>query len=132
MIKITNGQASALSAQIIADLFADPARQFPVADAFHLSDAIQLIQARVPAYKKQLRKIIEDNGGMIDAKGLISYADDEGAEIAQKQIDQLNAIEIEIAVDPVAISSQWPKLNLAEATILRPLLNGGISSSKKI
>lgn len=126
MIKITNGQASAFNTQIVANLFSDQSRQFPIEDAFRLSDIIQQIQHRMLAYKKQLKKIVEDNSGKIDANGLVKYPDDKKAQIAQEQIDRLNAIEIKVPCEPVNIDINWPKLTLAEATILRPLLNDSI------
>lgn len=121
---MTNGQAAAFNTQIIADLFSDQKRQFPIEDAFLISDAIQQIQNRIPAYKIQLKKIIDDNGGRVEPTGRVIYSDRSQAETAEQQINRLNAIEIEIACNPVNIGPDWPKLTLAEATILRPLLNG--------
>lgn len=124
MLKITNGQAAAFNTQVIANLFSDQSRQFPIEDAFKLSDAIQQIQNRLPAYKTQLRKIIEENGGCVGPSGLVDYPDPKKYEIAQQQIQRLNAISFEVQCESVCINADWPKLSLAEATILRPLLNG--------
>lgn len=126
MLKITNGQAAAFNTQVIANLFSDQSRQFPIEDAFRLSDAIQQIQNRLPAYKNQLKKIIEENGGIVQPSGLVNYPDPKKSETAQQQIDRLNAITFEVQCDSVSISADWPKLSLAEATILRPLLNGSV------
>lgn len=124
MIMLTNGQASAFNSNVIAKLFSDSDRQFPIPDAFRISDTIQLIQNRLPAYKIQLKKIIEDNGGVVDASGIVNYPDAAKASNAQEQVDELNKIEIKIPVDPIDVGPQWPALTLAEATILRPILNG--------
>lgn len=121
---LTNGQASAFNSNVIAKLFSDSDRQFPIPDAFRISDTIQLIQNRLPAYKIQLKKIIEDNGGVVDSSGIVNYPDAAKASNAQKQVDELNKIEIKIPVDPIDVGPQWPALTLAEATILRPILNG--------
>lgn len=121
---LTNGQASAFNSNVIAKLFSDSDRQFPIPDAFRISDTIQLIQNRLPAYKIQLKKIIEDNGGVVDASGIVNYPDAAKASNAQEQVDELNKIEIKIPVDPIDVGPQWPALTLAEATILRPILNG--------
>lgn len=121
---LTNGQASAFNSNVIAKLFSDSDRQFPIPDAFRISDTIQLIQNRLPAYKIQLKKIIEDNGGVVDSSGIVNYPDAAKASNAQEQVDELNKIEIKIPVDPIDVGPQWPALTLAEATILRPILNG--------
>lgn len=121
---LTNGQASAFNSNVIAKLFSDSDRQFPIPDAFRISDTIQLIQNRLPAYKIQLKKIIEDNGGVVDPSGIVNYPDAAKASNAQEQVDELNKIEIKIPVDPIDVGPQWPALTLAEATILRPILNG--------
>lgn len=124
MITLTNGQASAFNSNVIAKLFSDSDRQFPIPDAFRIADTIQQIQNRLPAYKIQLKKIIENNGGVVDPSGIVNYPDAEKASNAQNQVDELNKIEIRIPVDPVDVGPQWPALTLAEATILRPILNG--------
>lgn len=126
MIILTNGQASAFNSDIIIKLFSDSDRQFPIPDAFRISDTIQQIQNRLPAYKIQLKKIIEENGGIIDPSGSVNYPDQEKASNAQRQVDELNKVEIKIPADPIKIGLDWPALTLAEATILRPLLNGSV------
>lgn len=126
MIKLTNGQAAAFNTQIIANLFADQNRQFPIEDAFRLSDAIQQIQSRLPAYKKQLKKIVDENNGTVNEAGIVNYPDPTKAATANEQIERLNKITFEVNSEPVKMSADWPKLTLAEATILRPLLNGSI------
>lgn len=124
MIILSNGQASAFNSDIIIKLFSDPDRQFPISDAFRIADTIQQIQNRLPAYKVQLKKIIEANGGIIDPSGMVNYPDQEKASNAQKQVDELNKVEIKIPADPIEIGLDWPALTLAEATILRPITNG--------
>ena len=125
MIKLTTGQASAFNSPVIGKLFSDQTRQFPIKDAFQLSDVVQQIQSRLGAYNEQLRGIIEKQGGTIHPDGKIVYEDPEGAQKAQAQINLLNEAEIELPGEKLTIDDDWPKLTLAEATILGAIINDG-------
>ncbi len=121
MIKLTNAQASAFNSPIVGKLFADPERQFPIDDAFRLADIVQEIQNKLQVYNPQLQKVIEDTGGKIQPNGQVQYPDPESSVRAQEAINKLNAVEIEIPGQKVAIKASWPNLSLAEATILRAI-----------
>lgn len=123
MFKITNGQASAFNSSIIGKLFSDQSRQFPVADSFRLSDLVQLIQDRMRTYNEQVRKIVTANRGEILPDGRVDYEKFDDQVTANKQIMELNAVEIEIAGEKLKIKDDWPNLSLAEATILKAIID---------
>ena len=125
MFKISNGQASAFSSPIIVKLFSDEKRQFPIEDAFKLSDMIQSIQSRLETYRTAIKKIIDSHQGKIADNGFVTYPDEDNQRAAGIEIEKLNAVEIECPGELISPSAEWPKLTLAEASILRPLLNGG-------
>ena len=127
MFKVSNGQLSAFNSPVIASLFADPARQFPVQDAFRLSDLVQQIQTRLQTYNEHVRKTIKQGGGEIAKSGQVSYKNPEDQLKTQLEIDKLNEVEIELIGALVLITENWPKLSLAEATILRPITDGNTS-----
>lgn len=123
MIKLTNAQASAFNSPIIQKLFQDENRHFPMADAFLLSDVIKGIQDRLKAYFDQMRAIVEANHGTIDEQGRVTYGENGHAQKAAEEIAALNDIALEYIGDKVKPSSDWPKLSLAEALILNPILD---------
>lgn len=120
--KITNGEAGAFNSPVIGKLFQSEDRQFPIADAFRLSDMIKCIQDRMGTYRDQAQKIIEKHTGIAAPNGMVTYKDPSKMPEAQKEIDILNKVEIEIPGEKVKMRPDWPKLSLAEATILRPLI----------
>lgn len=124
MFKITNAQASAFTSPTMAKLFNDENRQFPIEDAFKLSDMIQQIQTRLEPYMVSLRKIINMYGGIVADNGIVTYPNNEQRVKAEVEVNKLNAIEVEYPGDLLTPSEGWPKLTLAEATILKPILNG--------
>lgn len=124
MFKITNGEASAFNSPVLAKLFTDENRKFPIEDAFKLSDMIQVVVARMEPYRTALKKIIAEQDGEADENGFVRYPSEESRDRAKEEIDRLNAIENEYPGELITPGAGWPNLTLAEATILRPLLNG--------
>ena len=123
MFTINNGQAGAFNSPAIGKLFAAEDRQFPVDDAFRLADIIRQIHEKSSLYKDQTKKLVETNGGTIANDGRVRYKSKDDATIVQQELDKLNAVELELTGTKVKPTSAWPKLTLAEATILRPILN---------
>jgi len=119
MIKLTNSQCSALMTPTIKKLFDDSSRQFPIQDAFKLSDLLTALQGRMKAYFEQVQKIAKEDNAKIEANGAVSGLSIE----AQKKIAELNRTELEYNFEKLDITDDWPKLTLSEASILRPLLN---------
>lgn len=126
MIKLTNQQAAQLNSPIIANLMQDTARPFPMTDAFKLSDILQTITTRLRNYHETSRKIVEDRTGTIDPKtGLITYLEPDQGEEANKMLQELNEVELEYQGDKLKPTEDWPKLTLAEASLLRPIIDNG-------
>lgn len=119
MIKLTNLQCSALMTKTIQNLFSDESRQFPIQDAFKLSDLLTSVQSRMKGYFDQIQKIAKEDSAKIEANGMVSGLSIE----AQKKIAELNRAELEYNFEKLDITDDWPKLSLSEASILRPLLN---------
>ena len=119
MIKLTNLQCSALMTKTIQNLFSDESRQFPIQDAFKLSDLLTTVQSRMKAYFEQVQKIAKEDGAKIEANGAVSNLSID----AQKKLIELNQAELEYNFEKLDITDDWPKLSLSEASILRPLLN---------
>lgn len=124
MIKISNIQASAFTSPLISKLFSDESRPFPIEDAFKLSDMIQEIQKKASAYRAAVVKVVEQFDGIIADDGVVTYPNTEKQALAVAEVEKLNAVELEYPGEKLTPNDQWPKLSIAEATILRPLLNG--------
>lgn len=124
MIKLTNAQLNAFNAPVITQLFQDTSRQFPVKDAFMLLDAIQAFQPKLQVYNAMVQKIVEKYKGVPQPDGSIKCEKMEDRISLQKEIDDLNNIEIVVkGVKPVKMVPEWPKLTISEAAILRPLID---------
>lgn len=123
MIKLTNQQASAFNSNKITSLFEDDSAKFPVDVAFKLADILSQIQGRLPTYHKEARRIVESHGGKVDQKGFVTYPDFEKQKSAEVEMLKLNSVEIEIHGEPVEVDDAWPKIGLAEALILKPLIS---------
>ena len=123
MIKLTNAQLNAFNAPIITQLFQDTARQFPVKDAFMILDAIQAFQPKLQVYNAMVQNIVKKYNGTPQAGGGVECEKMEDRISLQKEIDDLNEIEVQVkGVKPVRMGPEWPKLTISEAAILRPLI----------
>lgn len=126
MIKLTNQQAAALSSPAVQALLNDPQRLFPTEDAFKLADLLQQIGPRVQAYQQKNSETAQKYGGRVDAEnGNIQFEDNKKAEIAMKEIQKLASVELEYTGEKLKITSDWPKLTVAEAMLLGPIINNG-------
>lgn len=130
MIKLTNAQAAAINTDIIAKLFNDNSRQFPITDAFKLADVLQEIQKRLKVYYVKQKEIIESHGGKIHENGAVTYPKPEDQLRAAQGIAELNSIELEYPGSKLQMTHEWPKLSLAEATVLRPLVAVDLGSQE--
>jgi hypothetical protein len=124
MIRITNLQASSFLLPIMQTLYQDSSRQFPAKDAFRLIDLVNQVQARMGAYNDAKLKIVQKYEGDINQEtGAIGYRTNKDRNAAMEEINELNSVEIEIPVDKIKYSPDWPKLTMAEASILDPLVD---------
>lgn len=130
MITLTNAQAVAFSSPIMSALFNDKDRQFPTVDAFKLSDLFMQVETRVQAYRQKQRELIESNNGIIEKSGRVTYPTQGDELIVASELAKLNAVELEYNGSKLTMSDDWPNLSLAEATILRPLINFKIESQE--
>lgn len=125
MIKLTNAQVAAFQSPIMAKLFTDETRQFPIEDAFRISDFMGGLAVHQTAYNDTLRSTIEKHEGKIDpTTGAITYPSPANQDAATKEVEKLNSVVVECAGDKIKPNEDWPKLNLAEASILKPITKG--------
>lgn len=122
MIKISNKVIADIATSDIRGLLADPARAFPVDDAFRIVDFVNQIQEKSKLYFEQLHGIIRKYNGSVEKNNYINFPDMENREAATIEIQKLNAVLVEIPGEPLQKSSDWPKLTLPEAALLYPLL----------
>lgn len=124
MIKLTNAQAAALASPALMNLLADQETAFPYVDAFKISDIITQVQAKQKEMQKAIRQIIEDHKGEIDEEsGRVTYPSTELRKQASDKIEELNSIEMEYTGSAIKPKEDWPRLSVAIATILRPILD---------
>jgi len=131
MLNLTNAQASAFNSPIISRLFQDTSRQFPIEDVFLLSAAVQEIQGKLSTYQKAAKDILDKYEGAISPEGMAVYPDQEKTVSANAEFERLNKVEMEYAINPIAVKPGWPNLTLAEATILQPILKVSHGEEKK-
>lgn len=123
MIKLTNGQAhQLLHSPVALKLFNDEERYFPILDALKIADILEQVKQRHPAYLDVMRKIIKRHNGTTHDNGGISYENLDDQRGAGKEIMEINNAEIEIQGEKLKINGNWPKLTLAEAAILNPIV----------
>lgn len=125
MIKLTNREAHELHTPIAVRLFSDPRRPFPTKDAFLLLDIVDTVKDRVERYHEQFRKIVSEYNGTFDPNGAVRYVTEEESKDATEKIKELNEIELEYPIEPLIMNDDWPRLSLAEASILKPLIKNG-------
>lgn len=123
MFKITMGQASSFNSPVIASLFSDGNKKFPISDGFKLLDFMDQARSKMKRYQEEVRSVIDKNSGDVAETGQVTYPSIELQESAIKEIGELNETEIELTGDKVVPSLEWPKLSLAEMTVLKPLIN---------
>lgn len=132
MIKLTYGQANALTSPIIQQLFQNPTKAFPFVDAFRLTNMVSQLDGKLMVYKDQIRKLAESLGGVITPDGRISFDNPNAQAKFNEQAEVINAETFSIDGDPVVPAGDWPNLSLAEVAILNPLLDkGSLRSAKK-
>lgn len=124
MIKITNSQLAAFNSETINKLMTSSDRQFPTGDAFRIADFISQIEQKLKIYQTEARKLIERSGGTFGENGQVKFISQDAKKKVDIELMNLNAVEIELTGDSLTQTDQWPKLNIQEAMILRPLLNG--------
>lgn len=122
MIKLTNKEASDLLSPIATKLFIDSNRPFPNRDSFLLEDIVDIIQKRLKPYHKKFREIVESYGGTIIDGGHIIYDTPENQALAEKDLIELNETQLEYTFEPITVKDDWPRLSIAEAKILKPLI----------
>lgn len=124
MIKLKNSEISAFSNPIIGKLLDDPDRKFPIADAFIFADLLDQIQTKFKTHLKCTKDIIAQNKGKVDNNGLVTCENREDLAKINQELDELNAVEVEIIGDKMVWKDSWPALSIREACILKPLIKG--------
>jgi hypothetical protein len=122
MIKLTYGQANALTSPVVINMFNNPEKSFPFVDAFKLSTLVSQLETSLAVYKKKVKELVEDCGGKILFNGQVIIEDEEGQKKFNETITAMNAEELEIVGEKVTVKADWPKLSLGETTILMPLI----------
>jgi len=123
MVKLTYGQASALVSPAITGLFNDSKRTFPMNDALRMADMIEQIGQRIKAYRGQIKKLVNEHHGTVEANGMVRYEKPEDQQAFTEAVNSLNEEVLEINGYRVKPKKNWPDLSLTEATILRPILD---------
>ena len=123
MFKMKNNQAMALNSATMNDLLTDKTRCFPTETAFQISDILYQVGTRVKAYQDALKAIAEKHKGVLHPDGRVVFEDPANAPLAKADIDALGEVELEYTGEKLKMTSDWPKLTLAEAMILRPLIH---------
>jgi len=125
MIKITQGQAHLiLNSPVAQALFNGDKKEFPIKDALLIADFIEQIRSRQQPYLDAMRKIVRKHGGTAHENGAVSYEDPESRDNANAEMAEINRAEIELNGESIGIGEDWPKLTLAEVTLLKPFLRG--------
>lgn len=122
MLKLTNAQISVLNSPVVKNLCEDTTRPFPLDDAFRLAAILDAIGPRVLKFQEAARKIISRHGGEIGPTGAIAYPDTEMRVKASEELNLLNTVELEYVGEKLTPTKEWPKLTLAEAAVLRPII----------
>lgn len=125
MIKLTNKEASDILSPLAMGLFSDSKRPFPNKDIFLLLDIVEVIEKRLKPYHKRFREIVHKYEGTILDSGHIIYEDPEKKKLAVNDLIELNETQLEYNFEPLKRKEDWPKLSLAEAKILKPLMRNG-------
>lgn len=113
-----------INSPVAQKLFNDDKKQFPLKDALIFADFIEQIKNRQQAYLETMRKIVKKYDGLAHDDGSISYDDPLKRDRAGKEISEVNKIEMELAGDALKVGDDWPKLTLAEATLIKPFVKG--------
>lgn len=122
MITISNAELANFLDPALNELLNDKTRRFPTADVFKISDLLDQIQMKVRVYQKCAKTIMEDCGGTLDEKGVMSFRAIADKQKAEKEIDNLNRESVEIQGDLIPWKKSWPDLTIREAVILRPII----------
>lgn len=125
MIKITQGHAHLIiNSPVAGKLFNDDKKQFPLKSALIIADFIEQIKSRQQAYIDTVKKIVKKYNGITSHDGSIAYDDPLNRDRAGKEISEINQVEIELNGEQLTIDDDWPKLTLAEASLLKPFIKG--------
>lgn len=122
MVKLTNREAANFLSPVLTELLNAKDRRFPVADAFRLAEMIEQINSKIKVYQEQTRAVIGSHNGSIGKDGKVTYSSTEGLVAANKELDELNRIVVEVQGNKVEQKDSWPPLSLQEAFILRPIV----------
>lgn len=123
MIKLTNAQAhQLLNSPAAAKLFNDEERYFPITDALKIADILEQLKPKQKIYLDIMRKIIQRHNGTAHDNGAISYESLDDQRAAGIEIYEINQAEVEITGSKIKLNEEWPKLTLAEASVLNPII----------
>lgn len=123
MFKMSNQQAMALNSPVMQNLLNDHSRCFPTDTAFKLADILHQLGPRIQTYQTSLKAIAVKHNGNIQPDGRVDFKNPSDGQNAAKEIEALASIELEYTGEKLTMTSDWPKLTVAEAMLLRPLIN---------
>lgn len=123
MFEITVKQANDFNSPIIKKLMFSEERAFPVRDAYSILNLINQARFHLNGYNNTIKKTIEDNNGKILHDGKIKYPTVEDRNVVADVIENLNKTKIELVGNKVKLGPDWPKLTLAEVSILGPIID---------
>lgn len=124
-MELTNIEIMNFNSPVMQQLFTDKERIFPVQDAFRLTAFIQSLKGLQDSYNSVMKDIIEKHEGKIDPKtGIVTYPSQGDEDKAVAECNQLNEVVVNVPLPggKFTITPEWPKLTLAEAMILKPLI----------
>jgi hypothetical protein len=123
MIKMKNGDLMLFKSDVFKGFYNDSERRFPIADAFKLEEILTLISDKIQIHSKLLQDIFKkynayNESGIVDTNKMKK----EDIEKMENDINELNALEIEINADPIQIKESWPNISMVEISILKHIL----------
>lgn len=120
MIKLKNIEAHALLSSAAKKMF--DKKSFPLKDGFLIFDIVKSVERNMDNYKKRFIDIVSKYDGEFLPDGTIKFKNQSKKKLADKQLEELNNIELEYFGDKLKVNDQWPKLTLREIEILNPLI----------
>ena len=121
MIKMKNSQIMLFNSENFKKFYNDSERRFPIADAFKLEEILSLISDKIQIHKKLLQEIFKKYNAF-NEEGKLDMSRVKDTTEIDKEINELNKIEVEIKADPIEIKENWPDISMVEISILKYII----------
>jgi len=121
MIKMKNSQIMLFNSENFKKFYNDSERRFPIADAFKLEEILSLISDKIQIHKKLLQEIFKKYNAF-NEEGKLDMSRVKDTTEIDKEINELNEIEVEIKADPIEIKENWPDISMVEISILKYII----------